>query len=168
MEAAMSKPARPSARRREFRFPVSWLNIVGIVAVVLAATLITVKHMHGYAPPNQILNVSYDPTRELYATLDKAFVEQFRQETGVTLEIKQSHGGSGRQVSDVIDGKQKANVVSLALISDVDALRKRGLIAPDWQKRLPNKSVPCTSTIVFVVHKGNPKAIPRQSTTGQI
>jgi len=155
----MSKPGQPSAHRREFRFPVPWLNIVGIVAVVLAATLITVKHMHGYAPPNQILNVSYDPTRELYATLDKAFVEQFRQQTGVTLEIKQSHGGSGRQVSDVIDGKQKANVVSLALISDVDVLRKRGLIAPDWQKRLPNKSVPYTSTIVFVVHKGNPKAI---------
>jgi sulfate/thiosulfate-binding protein len=77
----------------------------------------------------------------------------------VALEIKQSHGGSGRQASDVIAGKQKAGVVSLALISDIDGLRKRGLIAPNWQSRLPNSSVPYTSTIVFVVHKGNPKQI---------
>jgi sulfate/thiosulfate transport system substrate-binding protein len=159
MEATMTEPTQPSAGRREFRFPVPWLNIVGIVAVVLAAALITVKNLHGHAPPNQILNVSYDPTRELYATLDRDFVDQFRRQTGVTVEIKQSHGGSGRQVSDVIDGKQKASVVSLALVSDVEALRKRGLIAPDWQTRLPNNSVPYTSTIVFVVHKGNPKAI---------
>jgi sulfate/thiosulfate transport system substrate-binding protein len=159
MEAAMTEPPRASARRREFRIPVPWLNIVGIVAIVLAAVLITVQNLHGHAPPNQILNVSYDPTRELYATLDKAFVEQLRKQTGVTLDIKQSHGGSGRQASDVIDGKQNATVVSLALVSDVDALRRRGLIAPDWQTRLPNKSVPYTSTIVFVVHKGNPKGI---------
>ncbi len=155
----MTEPRQASAHRRGFRFPVPWLNIVGIVAIVLAVTLITLKNLHGHASPNEILNVSYDPTRELYATLDKAFVEQFRGQTGTTLEIKQSHGGSGRQVSDVIDGRQKANVVSLALVSDVDALRKRGLIAPDWQKRLPNNSVPYTSTIVFVVHKGNPRAI---------
>ncbi|OMC43880.1 sulfate ABC transporter substrate-binding protein [Mycobacterium sp. IS-1264] len=155
----MTQPPQAPARRRAFRLPVPWLNIVGIVAIVLAAGLITAKNLHGHAPPNQILNVSYDPTRELYATLDKAFVEQFRRQTGVTLDIKQSHGGSGRQVSDVIDGKQKASVVSLALVSDVDALRKRGLIAADWRTRLPNNSVPYTSTIVFVVHKGNPKAI---------
>jgi sulfate transport system substrate-binding protein len=159
MEAAMAELPQAAASRRELSFRVPWLNIVGIVAIVLAATLITVKNLNGHASPNQILNVSYDPTRELYATLDKAFVEQFRRQTGTTLDIKQSHGGSGRQVSDVIDGKQRANVVSLALVSDVDALRKRGLIAPDWQKRLPNDSVPYTSTIVFVVHRGNPKAI---------
>lgn len=153
----MTEPPQEAARRR--RFPVPWLNIVGVVAIALAATLITVKNLHGHTSPNEILNVSYDPTRELYATLDKTFVEQFRRQTGITLEIRQSHGGSGRQVRDVIDGRQRANVVSLALPSDVDALRKRGLIAAEWQKRLPNNSVPYTSTIVFVVHRGNPKAI---------
>jgi len=153
-------PPQASAQRRKFPVRVPWLNLVGIIAIVLAATLIGVKNQHGRdTSPNQILNVSYDPTRELYATLDKAFVEQFRRQTGIGLEIKQSHGGSGRQVGDVIEGRQRASVVSLALVSDVDALRKRGLIAPDWQTRLPNNSVPYTSTIVFVVHKGNPKAI---------
>ncbi|MGO9746875.1 MAG: sulfate ABC transporter substrate-binding protein, partial [Mycobacterium sp.] len=159
MEGAMTEPTQPSVRRRKLRLRVPWLNVVGVVAVVLAATLLAVKNLHGDTSPNQILNVSYDPTRELYATLDNAFTEQYRQQTGVTLKIKQSHGGSGRQASEVIDGKRKADVVSLALFSDVDALRKRGLIAPGWQDRLPNNSVPYTSTIVFVVHKGNPKAI---------
>lgn len=159
MEAAMTEPRQAAARRHKLRFRVPWLNIVGVLAIVLAASLITVKNLQGHASPNQILNVSYDPTRELYAALDKSFVEQFRRQTGVTVEIKQSHGGSGRQAGDVIEGKQKASVVSLALVSDVDALRKRGLIAPDWQKRLPNSSIPYTSTIVFVVHRGNPKAI---------
>ena len=103
--------------------------------------------------------MSYDPTREVYAALDKAFIDQYRKQTGTALDIKQSHGGSGRQARSVIDGAQKANVVSLALISDIDALRKQGLIAADWQRRLPNGSVPYTSTIVFVVRKGNPKVI---------
>ena len=159
MEAAVTQAPQPSARGRKLPFNVPWVNVLGIVAIVLAASLITVKHVHGDTSPNQILNVSYDPTRELFAALDKSFVAQYRQQTGVSLDIKQSHGGSGRQARDVINGKQKADVVSLALVSDVDALRKRGLIAPDWQKRLPNNSVPYTSTIVFVVHKGNPKAI---------
>jgi sulfate/thiosulfate-binding protein len=159
MEAAMTELTQPPARRRRRRFPVPWLNIVGVVAIVVAASLIAIKNLHGDTAPNQILNVSYDPTRELYAELDKAFIAQFRQQTGVALEIEQSHGGSGRQASDVIAGKQKAGVVSLALISDIDGLRKRGLIAPNWQSRLPNSSVPYTSTIVFVVHKGNPKQI---------
>ncbi|WP_156690211.1 sulfate ABC transporter substrate-binding protein [Mycobacterium sp. Marseille-P9652] len=155
----MTQIEQPSARRRAYRLRVPWLNIVGVVAIAVAASLIAVKNLQPDTSPNQILNVSYDPTRELYATLDKAFIAQFRQQTGVTLEIKQSHGGSGRQAADVIAGKQKAGVVSLALVSDVDALRKRGLIAADWQGRLPNNSVPYTSTIVFVVHKGNPKRI---------
>ena len=155
----MTESQQVAARRRKFRFPIPWLNVVGILAVVLAAVLITGKNLHGHPSPDEILNVSYDPTRELYTALDNAFVEQFRRQHGVTLKIKQSHGGSGRQVGDVIDGKQKANVVSLALVSDVDALRKRGLVAPDWQQRLPNNSIPYTSTIVFVVHRGNPKAI---------
>ncbi|WP_167103957.1 sulfate ABC transporter substrate-binding protein [Mycobacterium sp. DL592] len=135
-----------------------WLNIVGVVAVVVASVLLVAKNLPDDTP-NQILNVSYDPTREVYAALDKDFVDNYRKQSGITLDIKQSHGGSGRQARSVIDGAQKANVVSLALISDVDALRKRGLIQPDWQKRLPHNSVPYTSTIVFVVHKGNPKGI---------
>jgi sulfate/thiosulfate transport system substrate-binding protein len=159
LEAAVTQATQPSAHRRKLRFNVPWINVVGIVAIVIAAILVTGKHLHGDTSQNQILNVSYDPTRELFAILDKSFVEQYRQRTGVALEVKQSHGGSGRQVREVIDGKQRANVVSLALVSDVDALRKRGLIASDWQRRLPNNSIPYTSTIVFVVHKGNPKAI---------
>jgi sulfate/thiosulfate transport system substrate-binding protein len=155
----MTEATQPSALFRKLRFDFPWINVVGVVAIVLAATLVTVKHLHGDTSQNQILNVSYDPTRELFATLDKSFVEQYRQRTGVVVDIRQSHGGSGRQARDVINGTQPADVVSLALVSDVDALRKRGLIAPDWQKRLPNNSVPYTSTIVFVVHKGNPKAI---------
>src|SRR6187549_2142092 len=99
-----------------------------------------------------ILNVSYDPTRELYEEIDAAFTKQ----TGVT--VKQSHGGSGKQARSVIDGLE-ADVVSLALASDIDAIAKAGLTAPDWQSRLPDASSPYTSTIVFVVRAGNPKAI---------
>jgi sulfate transport system substrate-binding protein len=135
-----------------------WLNVVGVIAIVLAGVLITVKNLPDDTP-NQLLNVSYDPTREVYAALDKSFVEQYRTATGISLDVKQSHGGSGRQARNVIDGSEKANVVSLALVSDVETLQKRGLIAPDWRNRLPNSSVPYTSTIVFVVRKGNAKGI---------
>src|SRR5271170_4294532 len=159
MEAAMTQPAQPSSRWRNVLFSAPRLNIVGIVAIVIAASLIAIHNLHRDNYPNQILNVSYDPTRELYAAVDKIFVEQFRRQTGVTVEVKQSHGGSGRQAAEVINGHEKADVVSLALPSDVDALRKRGLIASGWQKRLPNHSVPYTSTIVFVVHKDNPLGI---------
>lgn len=137
---------------------VSPLNAIGVVAIVLAGVLVTVKNLPDHTS-NELLNVSYDPTREVYVALDKAFVEQYRTQSGITVDVKRSHGGSGRQARSVIDGTERANVVSLALISDVDALRKRGLIADDWQKRLPNNSVPYTSTVVFVVHKGNPKGI---------
>jgi sulfate transport system substrate-binding protein len=132
--------------------------VLGVVAIVVAGVLVTVRSLPD-DKPNQLLNVSYDPTREVYAALDKAFVPQYRKDTGVALDVEQSHGGSGRQSRAVIDGTEKANVVSLALISDVDALQKRGLIAPDWQKRLPNDSIAYTSTIVFVVRKGNAKGI---------
>src|SRR3984957_19530281 len=159
MEAAMTQPTQPSGRWRKAFLSIPRLNTLGIVAIVVAAILIAVHNLHHDNSPNQILNVSYDPTRELYAALDKTFVDQYRRQTGVTVEVKQSHGGSGRQTTDVINGKQKADVVSLALPSDVDALRKRGLIAANWQQRLPNNSVPYTSTIVFVVHKDNPKGI---------
>src|ERR1700758_2332180 len=153
--------ARPTLKRSLPRLRISWLNVVGVVAIVLAATAIVVKNVPAlsFQGPTQILNVSYDPTRELYAAIDKAFVPQYRTHTGITLDIKESHGGSGRQLSSVLDGSQKASVVSLALISDIQTLSKRGLIAPDWQHRLPNNSVPYTSTIVFVVRKGNPKGI---------
>lgn len=154
-EHAAPTRAGPHAHRR---FGISRLNVVGVVAIVVAASLMTVKNLPSQTA-NQILNVSYDPTRELYTALDQAFITQYRKQTGIELHIKQSHGGSGRQARSVIDGSQKADVVSLALVSDVDALRKRGLIAPDWQQRLPNNSIPYTSTIVFVVRKGNPKAI---------
>jgi sulfate/thiosulfate transport system substrate-binding protein len=140
------------------RWHIPWLNVLGVVAIVFAATAIVIKNIPD-GRSNQILNVSYDPTRELYAALDPAFVAQYRKQTGISVEIKQSHGGSGRQARSVVDGTQRADVVSLALISDIDTLRKRGLVAPDWQRRLPNNSVPYTSTIVFLVRKGNPKAI---------
>jgi sulfate/thiosulfate-binding protein len=156
MEAAMTEP---TPRWRRALTSVPRLNIVGIAAIVVAAGLIAVHNLQRDTSPNQILNVSYDPTRELYAAIDKNFVDEYRKQTGVTVEVKQSHGGSGRQTSDVIAGKQKADVVSLALPSDVEALRKRGLVAADWQQRLPNHAVPYTSTIVFVVHKDNPKGI---------
>src|SRR5258705_1091190 len=105
-----------------------------------------------------LLNVSYDPTRELYADFNKAFVAAYQKETGKSVEIKQSHGGSGSQARAVIDGLQ-ADVVTLALAYDIDAVAAKGLVAPDWQKRLSLNASPYTSTIVFLVRKGNPKAI---------
>ncbi|MFY9699966.1 MAG: sulfate ABC transporter substrate-binding protein [Rhodoplanes sp.] len=111
-----------------------------------------------FAADVTLLNVSYDPTRELYIAINKAFAAKFRTETGKTIEIKQSHGGSGRQARSVIDGLQ-ADVVTLALAYDIDEIADRGLIAADWQKRLPNNAAPYTSTIVFLVRKGNPKGI---------
>ena len=106
-----------------------------------------------------LLNVSYDPTRELYRDFNAAFVAKWKQDTGETLKINQSHGGSGKQSRSVIDGLE-ADVVTLALAYDIDALAEHGGLVPtDWQKRLPNNSAPYTSTIVFLVRKGNPKGI---------
>jgi sulfate/thiosulfate transport system substrate-binding protein len=105
-----------------------------------------------------LLNVSYDPTRELYAHLSKAFAAHFQSDTGKTVEVKTSNGGSGAQARAVIDGLD-ADVVTLALAYDIDAIADRGLIAKDWQARLPNNAAPYTSTIVFLVRKGNPKGI---------
>jgi sulfate/thiosulfate transport system substrate-binding protein len=111
-----------------------------------------------FAADLTLLNVSYDPTRELYAEVNKAFAPKHQAETGQAIEIKQSHGGSGRQARSVIDGLP-ADVVTLALAYDIDEIADRGLIAADWQKRLPNNASPYTSTIVFLVRKGNPKGI---------
>lgn len=106
----------------------------------------------------QLLNVSYDPTRELYEHYNKAFSAHWKQETGDTVVIRQSHGGSGKQATSVINGIE-ADVVTLALAYDVDAIAERGRIEKDWIKRLPDNSAPYTSTIVFLVRKGNPKQI---------
>ena len=105
-----------------------------------------------------LLNVSYDPTRELYQEFNKAFAEHWKKTNGADLTVRQSHGGSGKQGRSVIDGLQ-ADVVTLALAYDVDEIARRGLLAPDWQKRFPHNSSPYTSTIVFLVRKGNPKGI---------
>ncbi len=105
-----------------------------------------------------LLNVSYDPTRELYQDFNAAFAKQWKAKTGDNVTVKQSHGGSGKQARTVIDGLE-ADVVTLALAYDIDAVAEKNLLAKDWQKRLQNNSSPYTSTIVFLVRKGNPKKI---------
>ncbi len=105
-----------------------------------------------------LLNVSYDPTRELYVDFNKAFAAAYQKETGKSVEIRQSHGGSGAQARAVIDGLQ-ADLVTLALAYYIDAIAAKGLTGADWQKRLPQNASPYTSTIVFLVRKGNPKGI---------
>ncbi|MDX2227804.1 MAG: sulfate ABC transporter substrate-binding protein [Verrucomicrobiae bacterium] len=106
----------------------------------------------------KFLNVSYDPTRELYTEYNAAFQKHWKQKSGESVEIEQSHGGSGKQARSVIDGLE-ASVVTLALAFDIDAIAEKGLISKNWQSRLPDNSAPYTSTIVFLVRKGNPKGI---------
>ncbi|HHL8582161.1 TPA: sulfate ABC transporter substrate-binding protein [Escherichia coli] len=118
---------------------------------LLAATSVMAKDI-------QLLNVSYDPTRELYEQYNKAFSAHWKQQTGDNVVIRQSHGGSGKQATSVINGIE-ADVVTLALAYDVDAIAERGRIDKEWIKRLPDNSAPYTSTIVFLVRKGNPKQI---------
>jgi sulfate/thiosulfate transport system substrate-binding protein len=108
--------------------------------------------------PVELLNVSYDPTRELWRELNEKFIEHYKQEVGGTVSIKQSHGGSSTQARAVIDGLE-ADVVTLAMWTDTDAIRKASLILDGWEEKLPNRSLPYLSTIVFVVRKGNPKTI---------
>nr|WP_271609267.1 MULTISPECIES: sulfate ABC transporter substrate-binding protein [unclassified Bradyrhizobium] len=130
-------------------------RIVPLAAGLLATVFVASAAL---AADINLLNVSYDPTRELYAEFNKAFANAYQKETGKSVEIKQSHGGSGSQARAVIDGLQ-ADVVTLALAYDIDAVAGKGLTATDWQKRLPQNASPYTSTIVFLVRKGNPKAI---------
>ena len=106
-----------------------------------------------------LLNVSYDPTREFYQAYNAAFAKYWKGKSGDTVVVRTSHGGSGKQARSVIDGLE-ADVVTLALAYDIDEIAQRGkLLAPDWQRRLPHNSAPYTSTIVFLVRKGNPKGI---------
>ena len=126
-----------------------------ISALVLT---VFVAQSHSQSPVT-LLNVSYDPTRELYVEFNAAFAKHWKATTGQDVTVKQSHGGSGKQARSVIDGLD-ADVVTLALAGDVDALNKQAyLIPPNWQKRLPHNSSPYTSTIVLVVRQGNPKGI---------
>ncbi len=134
---------------------MSFKKIIQAIALLtLAASAASIV----VAAEVSLLNVSYDPTRELYQDFNKAFATQWKAKTGDDLRVKQSHGGSGKQGRAVIDGLA-ADVVTLALAYDIDAIAERGLIAKDWQKRLPHNSAPYTSTIVFLVRKGNPKGI---------
>lgn len=130
-----------------------------ILAKILVVLAVVAWAGAGQGNEVKLLNVSYDPTRELYRDIDAAFAKNWKQKTGDTVTIEQSHAGSGKQARAVIDGLE-ADVVTLALAYDIDAIAdKSGLIAKDWQKRLPDNSTPYTSTIVFLVRKGNPKGI---------
>jgi sulfate transport system substrate-binding protein len=124
----------------------------------LVAALLLAVGATAASAQQALLNVSYDPTRELYQEANAAFAAQWRAKTGQALAIQQSHGGSGKQARAVIDGLE-ADVVTLALAYDVDAIAQAGLMQPGWQKRLPQNSCPYTSTMVFLVRKGNPKAV---------
>jgi sulfate/thiosulfate-binding protein len=125
--------------------------------VVLVGMLVMGERARG--GDQELLNVSYDPTRELYKEFNAKFAEYWKTKSGQSIEINQSHGGSGKQARSVIDGLE-ADVVTLALAYDIDAIAERSQLLPaDWQKRLPDNSTPYTSTIVFLVRKGNPKGI---------
>lgn len=135
------------------------LNNTRSLLLRLALLAILCLASWGQAKEVKILNVSYDPTRELYAEFNSAFSKFWKEKTGDTVVVQQSHGGSGKQARSVIDGLE-ADVVTLALAYDIDAIAEKGrLLAPDWQKKLPHNSAPYTSTIVFLVRKGNPKNI---------
>ncbi|GAB3649894.1 sulfate ABC transporter substrate-binding protein [Ramlibacter alkalitolerans] len=138
-----------SLRRDFIKIPLT-LGAAGVLGLTGLPTL---------AQPLQLLNVSYDPTRELYVEFNQAFAKYWKGRTGQDVQVKQSHGGSGKQARSVIDGLE-ADVVTLALGGDIDALVAHGgWVARDWQKRLPHNASPYTSTIVLVVRKGNPKNV---------
>ncbi|MEF8767749.1 MAG: sulfate ABC transporter substrate-binding protein [Candidatus Accumulibacter phosphatis] len=135
-----------------------WINLAAVAAAALAITLIVVKNVEGKAPA-KLLNVSYDPTRELYRDINAGFTAGYEKASGRAIEVLQSHGGSSRQARLAVGGELKPDVVTLGLPSDVDVLRKHGQIADGWAARLPNQSRPYYSTIVFVVRQGNPQGI---------
>ncbi|MDP3528586.1 sulfate ABC transporter substrate-binding protein, partial [Methylicorpusculum sp.] len=124
-------------------------------ALILAAVLLSGAAL----AERTLLNVSYDPTRELYQAFNQSFIAYWKDKTGETVSVQQSHGGAGKQTRAVIDGLE-ADVLTLALSYDIDQIAKQARLLPDnWQSRLPNNSLPYTSTIVFLVRKGNPKGI---------
>ena len=135
-----------------------WFNILAIAIVGVALSVVVLHNLAGDSA-RHLLNVSYDPTRELYQDINGHFVSEYEQQHGQRLAIQQAHGGSSRQARSVIQGQLDADVVTLALPSDVEALHQKGLIADGWSERLPTHSVPYTSTIVFVVRRANPAGI---------
>jgi sulfate transport system substrate-binding protein len=139
---------------------MSKATIIGfaIVITLVGGGFILLRGVPRARDKVELLNVSYDPTRELWRALNSAFITRYERQTGVKLAIKQSHGGSSTQARAVMDGLE-ADVVTLALWTDTDAIRQKGLIADGWEKRLPHRSLPYVSTIVFVVRKGNPQGI---------
>ncbi|MGI4943948.1 MAG: sulfate ABC transporter substrate-binding protein, partial [Janthinobacterium lividum] len=124
------------------------------LAVLYAASIPAVRA----ADPQTLLNVSYDPTRELYKDINAQFTVAWKAKSGAAVTVKTSHGGSGAQARSVLDGLP-ADVVTLGIASDIDALAAKGLLDKGWAERLPNHSVPYTSTIVFLVRHGNPKGL---------
>lgn len=136
-----------------------WRGAIELLAMAAAFAVVLFVAFGARAQTVELLNVSYDPTRELYRAVNSVFAAEWRKKTGATVNIRQSHGGSGAQARTVIDGLN-ADVVTLALAGDIDAIAERTTLLPrDWQKRLPHNSAPYTSTIVFLVRKGNPKGV---------
>src|ERR1700720_4153250 len=135
-------------------------KVLAVMGLVLAGLLLTFSiRVRAQGDQLSLLNVSYDPTRELYQDFNQAFAKYWKAKTGQTVTVEQSHSGSSKQARAVIDGLQ-ADVVTLALAYDIDAISQNaGLLPADWQKRLPQNSTPYTSTIVFLVRKGNPKHV---------
>ena len=149
-----------SSSTQSSRLWIRFLPLLALGTVLLLAAGCTPADSTGPSGgTTEILNVSYDPTREFYKEFNREFIAHWREESGREVTVRMSHGGAGKQARSVIDGLQ-ADVVTLALAYDVDAIHeKAGLIPKDWQQRLPNHSAPYTSTIVFLVRKGNPKQI---------
>ncbi len=161
-QANAVKTADDGARRARYSLAVArWTWNRNLMKTLIASVTLALgaASLLAAGKPVTLLNVSYDPTRELYQGINAAFTAAWKQQSGGDVIIKQSHGGSGKQARSVIDGLE-ADVVTLALAYDIDAIAaKGGVIAADWQKKLPHNSTPYTSTIVFVVRKGNPKQI---------
>ncbi|MFX1733955.1 sulfate ABC transporter substrate-binding protein [Paraburkholderia sp. A1RI_3L] len=150
--AAAQVAQAAQAAKRQAKHWIAALGL-GLAAALGAPGAVTTAHAD-----TTLLNVSYDPTRELYQDVNQAFAKEWKAKTGETVTFRQSHGGSGAQARSVIDGLQ-ADVVTLALAYDIDAIANKGFIDKGWQKRLPDNASPYTSTIVFLVRKGNPKHI---------
>ena len=145
--------------RRNFIKIPTLLTLAGSLTLALSAPAAWAQQATPTAQAVTLLNVSYDPTRELYADYNQAFAKHWKAKTGQVVTVKQSHGGSGKQARSIIDGID-ADVATLALAGDIDALVQHGgHLAANWQQRLPHGSAPYTSTIVFLVRKGNPKGV---------